>query len=172
MVAGVALEPPEVVGGAVDGTPGPLRGAVPPPALLTHALDAAPPLPPVRADPALTAMHEGWSRAHATPAGAVGDGAPGGWRGRVSGFVARAARRAVQPAQAEDRAMIGDLIRATDTLAARCDALADRVATVERALAEVVEVLGADVARLRADVASRPAPAGAEPRAGVRPPDG
>jgi hypothetical protein len=52
-----------------------------------------------------------------------------------------------------DRDLIGELIRAVDALAARCDELADRMITLESALAELVEVFGADLTRLRAAAA-------------------
>jgi hypothetical protein len=79
-----------------------------------------------------------------------------GWRDRLGRFVSRIAveaQRPAQQAQQDDRALIGDLIRAVDALAARCDALADRLETLERSVAEVVEVLGADLVHLRAEMA-------------------
>jgi hypothetical protein len=109
-----------------------------PPALLHHAVDAAPPLGPVRADPAVSSMHQTWARM------AAGDGSASGWRGKVE--------RAMPGRSPADRELIGEVIRAADALAARCDQLSERVMALEGALAEVIEVLGADLVRLRAAV--------------------
>jgi hypothetical protein len=121
----------------------------------------------------LAAVHRDWADVHAgtTP----GDGTDGsrGWRQHLSQLVARAALASQRPLQAEDRMLIGDLIRAADTLATRCDALADRVVALEQSLAEVVEVLGADLTQLRADVAGRrEGGPSAVPTAGSPPHDG
>ena len=47
-------------------------------------------------------------------------------------------------------ALIGDLIRAAETLAIRCDELAGKVSGLERALRDVVEVMGEDLIAVRA----------------------
>ena len=151
----MALEP---AGDVRDGT------REEPPALLGRPVDAAPALPPVRTDAAVTAVHQQWARVHAGSAPGGGtpnaaDTGPGGWRSRVHRAVTRAALDAQRPVLEADRALIGDLIRAADALALRCDALADRVVLLEHSLAEVVDVLGADLARLRAEVAARRDPA-------------
>ncbi len=113
------------------------------PALLRHAVDAAPPLDPVRGDPAVSSMHQTWARL-------ANQGGGSGWRRRVE--------RLVPGPSAADRELIGEVIRATDALAARCDQLAERVMALEGALAEVIEVLGADLTRLRAAVDGTPPP--------------
>jgi hypothetical protein len=58
-----------------------------------------------------------------------------------------------------DAVLIGDLIRAIDTLADRCDELTSRLARQELVTSEVAGVLGEDVARLQATVASLVTPA-------------
>jgi hypothetical protein len=124
--------------------------------MLSRPVDAAASLPPVRSDPVLTTAHRDWAAVHDGTSSAAGTGGAGrGWRQRLSQLMARAVRASLQPRQQEDRMLIGDLLRAVDTLAARCDALADRVVALEQALAEVVDVLGADLTQIRADLAAR-----------------
>jgi hypothetical protein len=87
--------------------------------------------------------------------------------------MARVVRASLQPKQQEDRVLIGDLLRAVDTLATRCDALADRVVALEQSLAEVVDVLGADLTQIRADLAARhESGPSAAPTSGPPPHDG
>jgi hypothetical protein len=112
-----------------------------PPAMLRHAIDAAPPLDPVRPGTAVTSMHQTWARVDA-----AGGREDTGVRRRVARLVPGPSSQALR----DDRMLIGELIRAADALAARCDELADRVMALEGALAEVVEVFGADLTRLRA----------------------
>jgi hypothetical protein len=48
--------------------------------------------------------------------------------------------------------LIGDMIRAFDTLALRCDELSERLARQEALTADIAGALGQDVARLQAAV--------------------
>lgn len=111
-----------------------------PPTMLHHAFDAAPHLDPVRTTDTVTSMHQTWARV------ATGDAERSASRGKVGRLLEGLSAQAVR----DDRTMLGELIRATDALAARCDELADRVMALEGALAEMVDVFGADLTRLRA----------------------
>jgi hypothetical protein len=117
-------------------------GADEPPAMLRHAIDAAPRLDPIQGGDAVASMHQTWARIAAAHRG------DGGLRHRVERLVP-----GLSGEVRDDRELIGDLIRAADALAARCDELAERVMTLEAALAEMIEVFGADLTRLRAAVA-------------------
>jgi hypothetical protein len=107
------------------------------PAILHHAVDAAPRLEPIRGGGAVDSLHHTWARVSARQAGG-----PSRHVERLAPGLSGAVR--------DDRELIGELVRAVDALAARCDELADRVMTLEGALAEMVEVFGADLTRLRA----------------------
>jgi hypothetical protein len=145
-----------------------LDDAIAPPEMLSHPLDAGPPLDPIRSDPALAAVHDEWRRV--ASAGAARPDASGGERRGRTGATTDAVVREIIPLIDDDRAMIGTLIRAVDRLAGRCDELADRLAALEATLEELGNVTGEEVARLRAAVAGRPAgPGGTMPRPPGRP---
>lgn len=129
-------------------------GAGDAPRLLGRPADPPPPLDPVRGADAVAGVHRHWAAVHAEPAPAPPAGP--GLRRRADRHVAAVAAAALGPAQHHDRALIGDLIRAVDALAERCDTLADRLEALEALVAETVEVLGADLTRLRADVRAVP----------------
>ena len=78
-------------------------------------------------------------------------------RSRLSSTVADAARAAGEP----DRALIGDIIRALDVLAARLDDTTDRLMALELLVREVVDIASEELTRLRAGTVSN-----AEPRPG------
>lgn len=118
------------------------------PKILTHAVRVAPALPPVREDPDVTVLHEEWARLHGTP----GPDAPAesGVRGRIRRKVRDTAAEAAAPAQQENRALIGALIRSTEVLATRCDELAGRLTDLETVLEEVITVVSEDLVHIRA----------------------
>ena len=114
------------------------------PAMLRHAVDAGPRIEPIRSDAAVAAMHQTWAQM------AEGNARASGTRGRMAKLVGGSSA-----GHGDDRALIGDVIRAADALAARCDELAERIVALEGALAEMIEVFGADLTRLRAAAAAR-----------------
>jgi hypothetical protein len=52
--------------------------------------------------------------------------------------------------------MLGDLIRAIDAVATRCDELSDRVSSLEVSVDDMARILGEEVTRLRAAVEQSP----------------
>jgi hypothetical protein len=114
------------------------------PRVLTQAPHGGPPLSPVRASDEVRALHTEWSRAHG-PAPSRGPG----WQGRLRTLARRIARRSPQ-GQEFDHALIGRLINAVDTLAARCDELAARLSTLDEVLGEFVTVTSEDLTRIAA----------------------
>jgi uncharacterized protein YPO0396 len=118
------------------------------PRLLIHTPHGGPPLPPMRASDEVRALHVQWARAHGA---AASHGAR--WRGRLWALTRRIARRIVRrPAQGQegDHELIGRLINAVDSLAARCDELTARLSTLDDALAEFVTVTSEDLTRIAA----------------------
>jgi hypothetical protein len=118
------------------------------PAVLRRPVGSGLPLPPMRESPAVADVHKTWARVHAADAQPATNGS--GLRGAVRARIGTAAAEVTGPAQRDDRALIGTLIRAVDALAQRCDELAGRVADLEGLVEEVVNVLGEDLVRLRA----------------------
>jgi hypothetical protein len=114
----------------------------PPPRMLPRPSEAPEPLEPVRSSETLTRLHAVWSRMHAGVQPSPGS--------RVKRAIRTAARRAIGPVDDE---LSGDLIRAVDALAARCDELSQRLAAQEELTAELTASLGQEVTRLRAAVA-------------------
>jgi hypothetical protein len=143
MVAELAVDPRAIVSDVGDRSH--QSNPVEAPSLLRHAVGTPTPLPSIRDDPRVLEMHDEWASAHDQPA-------PVGSHGRVRRRVAAVVREEAGPAQAEDRALIGSVIRATDAVAARCDELASRLAELESLVEEVVTVLSEDLVRLRAAV--------------------
>jgi hypothetical protein len=85
--------------------------------------------------------------------------------------VAATAADAVAPAQQENRALIGALIRATEALAVRCDELAGRVADLEGVLEEVVNVVSEDLVQIRATLGGARTGQAVPGGSGMDPPD-
>ncbi len=112
-----------------------------PPQLLRRPADAPPPLPHLRDGEAVQSLHRGWAGLFAAPT------TPSLWRRAIG-----KARRSL-PFGSGDRALLGALVRAVDTVAGRCDELADRLATLESATEDVVASFGQDITQLRAEVA-------------------
>lgn len=144
MVVELAPEPREIVNDIRA-----RRRVVPdPPSTLSLPVGTQPPPAPVRDHQAVREMHEDWRRVHhpaRTP-----EPRRQGFRESVSGRIAEVAQRSVGPDLRDDRMLIGDLIRATDIVAQRCDDLALRMTQLEALVEEVVRVVSADVASLRA----------------------
>lgn len=164
-MAGLALEPREIVSDVADRAH--RLSPTDPPAVLRRPAGGAPPPPPVREDPDVVAVHQAWAHVHA-----AGDQAPAagtGVRGKVRSRVTTAVTEVAGPAQRDDRALIGHLIRAVDVLAHRCDELGGRVAELEALVEEVVNVVGEDLVRVRALLASTPSDRAQVDRSGSEP---
>ena len=141
MVANVAQEPSEIMSD-VTARSQRLPG-LDPPLLLRGSITPPDPLPPVRQDPAVVEMHARWADPVAPADGATGVA------GRVRSSLTTAVEHVARSAQAEQRALIGTLIRAIDTVAARNDQLEARVHHLETLLEEVVTVLSEDLTQVR-----------------------
>ncbi len=148
----MALEPSRIVDD-VAGRSHRLEGGEPP-AMLRHPPGAGAPLPSIRAGDEVSSVHRDWAQLHAVGTGAPGGDGQRGLRSAVRSRLAAAAADAARPAQEADRALIGDLIRAVDALAARVDVLGGRVLALEALVEEVVVVTSQDLARVRAALAT------------------
>lgn len=159
-MAEVALDPRSIVSEVGDSAHD--LGSMDAPSVLTRAVRVSPALPPVREDPDVTALHEGWARLHSAV-----DPEPDehGVTGRIRRKVRATAAEAAAPGQQENRALIGALIRSTEALAARCDEIAGRLADLEAVLEEVVTVVSEDLVHIRAAVTTT-APAVERPKEG------
>jgi hypothetical protein len=56
-----------------------------------------------------------------------------------------------------DHRLLGDLVRAVDAVAERCDALSERTANLEIIVDDLARILGEEVTQLRAAIESRAA---------------
>jgi hypothetical protein len=130
--------------------------ATDPPPVLRRSPEPPPRLDPMQSSDAVTGVHQQWAQIHtanptggpaAPPATAL---SPGGVRAKVRARVVTAASEVARTAQQEDRALIGNLIRAVDALARRTDELATRTSDLEALVQEVVHVVSEDLVRLRA----------------------
>jgi hypothetical protein len=131
--------------GELSDHPSPAEQTDPTPRMFQRASDVHVPLPPVRQDPQLVKLHRAWIRVTTPPAGqstALGN--------RLVRLVRRLANRGPG---GFDREMIGDIIRAIDTVAARCDAILDHLTHQDVVVDEAVTVFGEELTRLRAELA-------------------
>jgi len=150
-VAGLALEPRKIMSDITK------LGA---PALLRRPAGGSPPPPPVREDPDVVAVHGAWARIHAAETHPPADrptSAAARMRTMARDRLAAVAAGTLGPAQSYDRELIGDLIRATDALARRCDELGGRLAELEALVEEVVAVFSEDMVQVRALLTPSPA---------------
>jgi len=127
-----------------------------PPALLDHAVGSAPPLGSIRQTPEITEMHDAWLRIHGP------DSSASGIRRRTMHRLGAASSDAEHAA----RELTGDLIRAVDVLAQRCDDLAARLSSLEELVEEVITVMAADLVAIRAALST---PAATNAAAQTRP---
>jgi hypothetical protein len=137
MVAGVALDPSDIVNKIAAGA----DRISDPPRLLRHPPGVSPPLPALRTQPVVAGLGGQWERL---------GGSPSETSHAIQARFRRWARRVVGRLQRPDRALLGDLVRALETTAARTDELADRLARLETLVEEVVEVFSEDLVHLRA----------------------
>ena len=138
-MAEMALNPRSLMSDGAAGAGDPLEDA---PTLLSQPLGPGEHLPPVRAADELERLHRAWAGLATPP--------PTSRRELTGRLRAALANEPVASAERQDRALIGQLIQAVDTLGARCDELADRVARLETLLEETVTALGADLVAVRA----------------------
>ena len=150
-MVGLALEPRELVN-EVEMQSHQVSGEDPPELLRRPATPPAP-LPSIRESAELGAVHEQWRQVHGRPGRTA---APAGLRGVARSRIEAIAVDAVGTAQDDDRALIGDLVRAVDAVAGRCDELAGRIGALEGLVEEIVHVFSGDLTRIRAALA-RPA---------------
>jgi hypothetical protein len=113
-----------------------------PPTMFRRPTDPPDPLPPLRETEQLVRLHAEWARLHAPSSDSQS------LRSRV-GARARAARLRLGGA---DRRYIGDVVRAVDVIALRCDELSERVTQMTVSADDVARVLGEEVTELRAVV--------------------
>lgn len=135
------------------------------PRLLSHLADPIPLPPPLHDAEEVASLHRKWAQLAGAAQGSsqgVGDAAEptggggigGGIGGGVGGGVrAKVRARVVAVARADsagDRALIGDLIRAVDAVAARLDDVTARVGNLEVLVQEVLDRLSEDLVRVQA----------------------
>lgn len=116
-----------------------------PPAMFARPADVPEPLPPLRSGADLTQLHRAWSSLSLS-----GSEQPiAAWRKLL-----RRGRHYVNRGLGNpDRALMADVIRTIDTVAARCDELADRLANQHVVVADMAAIFGEDLTRLRAELA-------------------
>ncbi len=113
--------------------------------MLSRTTDAPDALEPIRASDLVGRLHTAWQRAAGRDTGPP-DAPSGRLRAKSRAGIERIRGRA-------DHELIGDLIRAVDAIAARCDEIcAGRLSHQEIVTSEVAQALGQEVTRLRAAV--------------------
>ena len=120
------------------------RSVTEPPAMFRRPTDPPDPLPPIRSSETITGLHAEWARQHAGPA------PENTWSNRLRNK-ARAVRGRI--GVGTDPQLLGDLVRAVDAVAARCDELSERASHLEIVVDDLARILGEEVTRLRAAVA-------------------
>ncbi len=129
------------------------------PRLLSHRADPEPLPPPLHDGEEVTTLHRKWAQlagaAQGSPQGvgdaaSTGGGAGGGTGGGVRAMVRARVVAAARADSAPDRALIGDLIRAVDAVAARLDDVTARVGNLEVLVQEVLDRLSEDLVRVQA----------------------
>jgi hypothetical protein len=128
------------------------------PRLLARRADPVPLPPPLHDAEEIASLHLSWARLAgggqgAPQEGGAGPGAGTAGGGGVGGVRAKVRARVVAAARADaaaDRALIGDLVRAVDAVAARVDDIAARVGGLELLVQEVLDRLSEDLVRVQA----------------------
>ncbi len=141
MVAGVALDPSDIVNEIAAGA----HRVPDPPRLLEHPPGVSPALPPLRIQPVVAELRGRWEQL----GGSSSETAHG-----IEARLRHQVRRVVGRLQRPDRVLLGDLVQAVETAAARTDELADRLTRLEALVEEVVQVFSEDLVHLRAAVAA------------------
>jgi hypothetical protein len=120
----------------------PTRMSNQPPRMFSRPTEAPDPLTPIHPSEQMVALHTGWARQEGQRALTES--------GR--GFGARLRDGIRRVWSRDDHERIGDLIRAVDALAVRCDELAERMSHQQIVTSELVEAFGQEITRLRAAV--------------------
>jgi hypothetical protein len=116
-----------------------------PPAMFSRPADAPAPMAPIRGIPELTRIHVEWQRMHTTPEAAL-QPTGGRLRRKAKALINRAVGNA-------DRELMGDLIRAIDAVATRCDELAERLSSQQIVIGDAARIFGEEITQLRAATA-------------------
>ncbi len=130
-----------------------------PPTMFLRPADVPEPLTPIRSGPDLAQLHRAWSALSLSgpqPLTSL-------WRRLLRRSRTYVNRGLGNP----DRALMADVIRSVDAVAARCDELADRLASQHVVVADVATIFGEDLTRLRAELARLAERASAPPAAGL-----
>lgn len=137
----------------------PATSADSPPAMFLRPADVPEPLTPLRSGPDVAQLHRAWSALSLT-----GPQQPASiWRRLLRRARTYLNRGLGNP----DRALMADLIRAVDAVAARCDELTDRLSNQHVVVADVATIFGEDLTRLRAELARVAERAATPPAAGA-----
>jgi hypothetical protein len=114
-----------------------------PPMMFRHPTDPPAPLPPLRGSEHIVRIHSEWARLHAaTPT-------PESFTQRARARTKLVAARVIG---GSDRRFLGDLVRAIDEVAARCDELTERVSNLATTADDLARSISEEVTRLRATV--------------------
>jgi hypothetical protein len=122
-----------------------------PPVMFRRPSDPPEPLPSLRSNEHIVKLHREWARLHATPAASQAPAA------RLRAKARSAVSRLLGTA---DHQLLGDVVRAVDAVAVRCDELSERVGNLELTSDDLARSLGEEITRLRA---STERPIGTEP---------
>jgi hypothetical protein len=112
--------------------------------MFSRPTDAPVALPPIRGSELLSVVHTKWARMHTR--GEVTE--EPGWQ-RI---LRRSRRVGARVMGRGDLELLGDLIRAIDAVAARCDDLAVRVETLTANVDDIARTYGEDLIQARADL--------------------
>lgn len=100
-------------------------------------------LPSLRSNEHIVKLHTEWARLHETPAASRASSAR--VRTKARSVVSRLLGTA-------DHQLLGDVVRAVDAIAVRCDELSERVGNLELTSDDLARSLGQEITRLRASV--------------------
>jgi hypothetical protein len=114
-----------------------------PPLMFRRPSDPPETLPSLRSNEHIVRLHTEWARLHATPAGSQAPSA------RVRAKARSVVSRLIGTA---DHQLLGDVVRAVDAIAVRCDELSERVGNLELTSDDLARSLGQEITRLRASV--------------------
>lgn len=129
---------------AIESQPEPMTPR--PPRMFPHPTEAPAALDSVRGSDEVTRLHRAWAHMAAGASPTTGGGRV---RAKARGIVQRFRGQA-------EHELLGDLIRAVDSLAVRCDELTNRLQHQQAITGELAESLGQEVTRLRAALTRLP----------------
>jgi len=114
-----------------------------PPTTFRRPTDPPDPLPSIRGSDHVVRLHKEWARIHANADLPASRTLSRRLRDKTRGVASRFGT-------GNHDQLLGDLVRAVDALAARCDELSDRVANLEVSVDDVVRTFGPELTQLRA----------------------